>query len=123
MMLTMRAMAVAAFLAVSASPSMAAETRCGYFVNPTPANAWLHDKDGEWIIASQGGHQADGDWPSFENGGQWVATNGSYGYGCACMSVTVDRAEWRVVTIHSATVKPLRACKKDPALKGFQGLE
>lgn len=123
MMLTMRAMAVAAFLVASASPSMAAETRCGYFVNPTPANAWLHDKDGEWIIASQGGHQADGDWPSFENGGQWVATNGSYGYGCACMSVTVDRAEWRVLTIHSAKAKPLSACKKDPALKGFQGLE
>lgn len=121
MAMILRISIAAATLIASASLSSAAETRCGYFVNPTPSNAWLHDKDGEWIIASQGGHLADGDWPSFDGRGQWVETNGSYGYGCACMSVTVDAAESRVLTIHSAKAKPLSACKKDPALKGFEG--
>jgi Protein of unknown function (DUF4087) len=46
------------------------ETRCGWFSNPTPANASLFDRDGEWIIGVQGGYQAEGDWPDFEPG-QW----------------------------------------------------
>lgn len=62
------------------------ETRCGWFSNPTPANASLYDSDAEWIIGVQGGHQADGDWPEF-GAGQWVKRNGNYGYGCACMRV------------------------------------
>lgn len=56
------------------------ETRCGWFVNPTPANASLYDRDAEWIIGVQGGHQAEGDWPEFGSG-QWVKTNGNYGHG------------------------------------------
>ena len=40
------------------------ETRCGWFSDPTPANASLYDRDGEWIIAVQGGYQAEGDWQS-----------------------------------------------------------
>jgi len=31
------------------------ETRCGWFSNPTPANAWLWDREAEWIIGVQGG--------------------------------------------------------------------
>src|SRR5262252_1346146 len=62
----------------------ASETRCGWFSNPTPGNASLHDRAAEWIIGVQGGHQADGDWPEFAPG-QWVETNGHYGYGCACL--------------------------------------
>ena len=27
------------------------ETRCGWFSNPTPANAWLTDKNGEWLFS------------------------------------------------------------------------
>lgn len=30
-----------------------AEVRCGWFSNPTPANASLHDRDDEWIIGVQ----------------------------------------------------------------------
>ena len=47
------------------------ETRCGWFSNPTPANASLYDRDDEWIISVQGGHQAEGDWPEFSPK-QWV---------------------------------------------------
>jgi hypothetical protein len=31
------------------------ETRCGWFSNPTPANIWLYDRDGDWTIGVQGG--------------------------------------------------------------------
>ncbi|HEU4404836.1 MAG TPA: DUF4087 domain-containing protein [Polyangiaceae bacterium] len=94
------------------------ETRCGWFENPTPANAWLTDRDGEWLISMQGGYHADGDWPPAFKRRQWVHTNGgSYGYGCACMHVSVDRAKKRVRKIASARPLELSACRADPALK------
>ena len=92
------------------------ENRCGWFVNPTPANASLEDKDGEWIIGVQGGYQAEGDYPEFDDK-DWVKTNVNYGYGCACMRVKVDFKTHRILEIASATTKPLSACRKDPALK------
>jgi len=97
--------------------AVVAETRCGWFQNPTPANAWLIDATGEWIIGIQGGYQADGDWPGFSDA-RWIKTNVHYGYGCACMKVTTTRAEKRILTILSATSKPLSTCRKDKALKG-----
>lgn len=101
----------------SSAAEALAETRCGWFENPTPANAWLTDAKGQWIIGTQGGSQADGDWPSFGKS-QWIKTNGSYGYGCACMKVTTDADDMKVLSILSATAKPLSACRKDKALKG-----
>lgn len=92
------------------------ENRCGWFENPTPANAWLTDRDGEWIIGIQGGHQAEGDYPDFADD-QWVKTNVNYGYGCACMKVRVDYKTRRVLEIASATAKPLSVCRNDRALK------
>ena len=99
-----------------ASVSDKFENRCGWFSNPTPANAWLEDKDGEWIIGIQGSYQAEGDYPDFADD-QWVNTNINYGYGCACMKVKVDYKTHRILEIASATAKPLSACRKDPALK------
>lgn len=97
------------------------ETRCGWFSNPTPANASLHDRDDEWVISVQGGHQAEGDWPSF-GPKQWVETNGHYGHGCACLRVKVERESGRVLVIESARARPLSACRRDRALKrwGFK---
>ena len=99
----------------------ASETRCGWFSNPTPANASLYDRDAEWIIAVQGGHQADGDWPEF-GPGQWVETNGHHGYGCACMRVQANSKTHEVSKIESAQARALSACRKDAALKrwGFK---
>ena len=107
--------------AAGARVSPQAETRCGWFSNPTPANASLHDRDDEWIVGVQGGHQAEGDWPSF-GPKQWVETNGHYGHGCACMRVRVDRETNRVIEIESARARPLSACRRDRALKrwGFK---
>ena len=90
------------------------ELRCGWFSNPTPANAWLIDRDGEWTIGIQGGYQAEGDWPDT---GKWVETNVHYGYGCTCVRAIFDRKEKKVIKVVSSYGKTLSACRKDPALK------
>ena len=95
--------------------------RCGWFSNPTPANASLFDRDGEWIIGVQGGHQAEGDWPEFTPA-QWVETNGNYGYGCACLKVRANHSTRKVIEIESARARALSVCRRDPALRkaGFK---
>lgn len=101
----------------SADASLAqGQLRCGWFENPTPANAWLTDRQGAWQIGVQGGHQAQGDWPSFEPW-RWVRTNGHYGYGCACMRVLTDPSMLAVTRILSSSSRSLATCRKDAALK------
>lgn len=99
------------------------ETRCGWFSNPTPANMWLTDRDGEWTIGIQGGHQSEGDWewPKFRKG-QWIKTNREYGYGCACFELRVDQETRNVLFIKRAWARPLEACEKDPSLKKQNGM-
>lgn len=101
--------------AVAAPRNEEVKTRCGWFINPTPGNAWLSDQDGEWTIGIQGGHQADGDWPSFRRR-DWVATNRSYGHGCACMNVVENGKTKKILRILSARARPLKTCEQDPAL-------
>lgn len=119
-------LAIAALAFVSSRPGAVAagagplETRCGWLSNPTPANVWLYDREGEWTIGVQGGYQAKGDW-SPENGyKQWTETNGHYGYGCTCMRMRVDKRSHRVIEIQSVKERPLAACRQDPALKKWQ---
>jgi len=117
------AMAMVSAYATSMKPAAPekSEMRCGWFSNPTPANASLFDRDGEWIIGVQGGHQAEGDWPEFAPN-QWVETNVHYGYGCACLRVRVNRSTRRVLEIESAQARALSVCRRDPALRksGFK---
>jgi hypothetical protein len=93
------------------------EKRCGWLDNPTPANWWLTDAAGRWTIGLQGGHQAPGlnNLPDMRAKG-WVETNGSYGYGCACMQVTTDKSSDRITRIHSATPLPIKRCLSDKKL-------
>ena len=110
---------VAMLVAAAAQQTPAgAERRCGWLSNPTPANYWLTDRDGEWTIMAQGGYQAEGwdELPDMTVRG-WVRTNGNYGYGCACMTVTTDRANMRVTRLHAAAPVPLRQCRADPRLR------
>ncbi|MCI2261884.1 DUF4087 domain-containing protein [Xanthomonas indica] len=101
-----------------AAPPAATATRCGWFDNPSPGNATLVDRDGEWTVGQQGGHQADGTWPTFPHA-RWVATGtGSAGYGCACLEVRSQDDTREVITIVSATVQPLKTCRQDKALRG-----
>ena len=99
----------------------AGERRCGWFSNPSPGNAWLHDRDGEWTIAIQGGHQAQGDWPPVFPPGTWIRSgNAYYGHGCACLEVRTDAAAGTVLEILSSSARPLAACREDPALAGVE---
>lgn len=93
------------------------ERRCGWFENPTPANATLTDRDGTWEIATQGGYQAEGDWPPHFSAAQWVTTNGHYGYGCGCVTASVDPETHRLNNITKATARPLAACRNDATLR------
>jgi hypothetical protein len=97
--------------AIAASASGA--RRCGWLSNPTPANWWLTDSEGQWILATQGADQAPGleDMPDMSTSG-WVETNGHYGYGCACMTITAD-ADGRVTRIAGARPRPLKQCQAD----------
>ncbi|RYG88993.1 MAG: DUF4087 domain-containing protein [Alphaproteobacteria bacterium] len=69
------------------------------------------------MLGSQGGEQVPGieHIPDLSQK-QWVATNGSYGYGCSCMNATVDRKNKRVLEIHSFKQKPLAVCRADKKL-------
>jgi hypothetical protein len=101
----------------AATPAHAAERRCGWLSNPTPANWWLTDRSAEWIIGVQGGYQAPGmdDMPDMSTKG-WVNTNGSYGYGCACMTVTTNAKTKYVTKIIAASPMPLAQCRADRKL-------
>ncbi|HYW14872.1 MAG TPA: DUF4087 domain-containing protein [Allosphingosinicella sp.] len=101
----------------SAGPAPAKGVRrCGWLSNPTPANWWLTDSKGQWILATQGADQAPGmdEMPDMSIAG-WVETNGHYGYGCACLTIVAD-AEGKVARIADASPRPLKQCRADRKL-------
>ncbi len=116
-------LAAAACLAIGPATGIAAadktEKRCGYLANPTPANWWLTDRDGEWLIGAQGGYQAEGldvlPEDFYEKG--WVYTNGWYGYRCACLTVTSNRKTMRIGRILEGEPLPMSRCTRDKALR------
>lgn len=114
-----RLAAIAAGLTIAAgtAPALAAERRCGWIVNPTPANWSLIDRQGEWVLGTQGGRQAPGlDTLPDLTEREWVVTNaGSYGYGCGCMSVTATRGR-KVLRIADFRQQPLKICRADRKL-------
>ena len=110
-----------ALASLAASPALA-ETRCGWLINPTPANWWLQDVDGEWTIGLQGGYQAPGfDEAPWEGTREQVAVNGSYGYECACMVVTSDADTMTITRVVSVRSLPLRQCREDRKLPSMDG--
>ena len=116
-----RSLALALAMVSSLVPALvhAAETRCGILSNPTPANWWLTDADGEWTIGYQGGYQAEGldTLPEalFEDG--WVRVNGYYGYRCACLRVDTDPETSRILRIHDGQPRAMRDCDSDGKLQ------
>lgn len=109
---------VGAFAVMASSPSpVADEVRCGWLVNPTPANWWLIDAAGEWTIAIQGGYQAPGfDDAPWSGEREQKAVNGNYGYECACMVVTSEPEKMIITRVISVQSKPLKTCEDDPKL-------
>jgi Protein of unknown function (DUF4087) len=98
------------------TPVDTVRTRCGWFDNPSPGNATLADRDGEWTVAMQGEPSATGRWPTFKRS-QWVRTgNGSAGYGCACLKVREDAESHRITHIVEARANALAVCRRDAKL-------
>lgn len=95
-----------------------AEKRCGWLSNPTPGNYLLTDRDMTWTVSAQGGFSAQGmdNLPDF-NTREYKKTNGNYGYGCACLRVTVDTANQRIVSILDGQMLPLKTCQNDKSLQ------
>jgi hypothetical protein len=109
--------AIISSFAIATTPAKAAETRCGWLQNPTPANWYLRDKDGSWTISTQGGSQARGmdNLPPFKDD-EYVKTNGNYGYGCVCLDVATSNNLRRIITIQGGEQLPLSTCREDPNL-------
>ena len=94
------------------------EQRCGWILNPSPANWSLADQDGEWEIGLQGGYQAPGlDTIPDLTGANWIVTNGStYGYGCICMLGDFDKISKKINRIEGVKQQALSICKSDKSL-------
>ena len=100
------------------------EVRCGWLVNPTPANIWLIDRDGLWSIFAQGGEtdlegypiedkSLDFAYDDIEDQSQFVRTNGYYGFSCACMTVDVNEEKSAITMIYNSTQQSLKQCLED----------
>ncbi len=105
-------------LALTALPGpVLAEERCGWLENPTPGNWWLKDAHGLWVISAQGGPYAEGVEKLPEpTPDRFVATNGQYGYLCACLSGTFDAGAQTMTRVDAARVSPLSVCRDDKSL-------
>ncbi|MWJ55772.1 DUF4087 domain-containing protein [Burkholderia pseudomallei] len=99
-------------------PHAHAEIRCGWLQNPTPGNWWLDDRTGSWTLGTMGGPETEGmDVIPDMAGKQYVETNGSHGYACACLTVVTDKQERRIVKVLKAKQLPLSRCRRDKRLK------
>jgi hypothetical protein len=104
------------FAILLAGAAQAAENRCGWVENPTPGNWWLTDGAGQWTIMAQGSYEAGGmDNIGDISAGDYVATNGNYGYACGCMRVDTD-GQGVITQIYSFRQLPISKCENDGAL-------
>lgn len=107
------------------TPVLASENRCGWIQNPTPGNYWLDDGEGSWMMMAQGSDQEPvgmENMPDF-SAGDFVKTNGYYGYACTCMKVETERSGdfgesfvGRITAIYSVKQLPISKCRADKAL-------
>lgn len=108
-------------LIFSLLPTLAfAEMRCGWLLNPTPANWYLEDRDAIWTLSVQGkGGRDNGfynaDMP--ENLDQTkIGTDQGRDYYCACIRGQVDpKTNW-FIEVTSVRYNPMSQCKNDPAI-------
>jgi hypothetical protein len=104
-------------LCIALPQPAAAEVRCGWLVHPTPGNLWLKDDRGDWLISTQGGPYAEGVERLPEpTPGQFVKSNGDYGYSCACVQGAFDAKTTSVTRIDAARALPLSVCYRNDKL-------
>lgn len=99
------------------------ETRCGWFVNPSPANIFLLDADGNWTLSSQGDHfiEKEWDWPNFSED-EWIGKPNAYGHGCACITAKFDKEKFDVLEISKLWPQALKICLTDKKLSKWHWL-
>jgi Protein of unknown function (DUF4087) len=100
-----------------AATSATAKVLCGWYDNPSPQNAYLIDRTGEWVLSEMGGHQTEGDWnPNFKKSQWFLSGSGGYGYGCACMKVVTNKTSMQITRVLSAKARAIDACYFDKTL-------
>lgn len=117
-----RAGAIAELIVAASLCPALAEHRCGWLENPTPGpNWWLKDAHGLWIISAQGGPSAEGiEKLARPTPDCFVATNGQYGYWCACLGGSFDAHAQALTRIDKARTSLLSVCRDDKALQAPQ---
>lgn len=114
-------------LALLSAPALvsAKENRCGWIQNPTPGNYWLDDRDGMWVLMTQGSDEEPLGMENFPDisTGDYVASNGNYGYTCGCIEAETERsrdpqdsATGRITAIYGVKLLPLKKCLADRSL-------
>jgi hypothetical protein len=124
-----KSLALGLLFALPAHGAFAKEVmRCGWYANPTPGNHWLTDRHATWTLSTQGGPEVPGwmDLPAeafaFDAASNWVETNGSYGYGCACITGTFGPAvNGEVLRVTKMKALPLARCEADSHLPKAEG--
>ena len=114
----------ALFLLLVALPANA-ETRCGWYHNPTPGNVFLEDANGQWWISTQGSAPApgfeDAYTPAFDDRAR-IDYGGNvtdrYGFSCACADGTFR--DGQALSISRLREIPLGRCEADPKLPKVQ---
>lgn len=110
------------FLTMISLQANATEKRCGWLENPTPGNLWLTDSDGSWGILMQGrdtvlsDDEVDKVGAAMKNKQEYVRTNRSYGFSCACMDVNTQAQSKMIIAVHHAEQLPLKTCLEDTAI-------
>lgn len=98
---------------------LAKETRCGWLENASPANLWLIDRDSSWDVTIQGVRSELDDksidlvYEAMANKGQFVQTNNSYGFSCACLIVDTDKEVKRITAVYGSRQLSLKQCLED----------
>jgi hypothetical protein len=105
---------------LGSSSGYASEQRCGWYINPTPGNLWLQDKDALWGITSQMQSEgpdaigADDKAPQM-NSKEYMDKGTGHGHGCACLTVDTDHKD-KITRVYSGRTLPRAKCKEDKTL-------
>jgi Protein of unknown function (DUF4087) len=105
---------------LGSSSGYASEQRCGWYINPTPGNLWLQDKDALWGITSQMQSEgpdaigADDKAPQM-NSKEYMDKGTGHGHRCACLTVDTDHKD-KITRVYSGRTLPLAKCKEDKTL-------
>lgn len=101
-----------------ATGSALAET-CGWLVHPADRTYSLIESGTTWSIQKPDDFSSAAGWqggPEFATD-KWIATDGPYGYGCACLNIIKSVGARMVTRYEGGRAMPLAWCRSEPGLK------